>query len=142
MIARGAGMVAADSRAVMRRLFVAVILIASFAAFSGLRAQEYDLPTLRGSEPLVPPPPVVPVAVRPAWGGFYVGGQVSHASATANFRQGVGDLAGFIVRNTVLQVPVSSLNTLPQGSTNSNGYGVFVGYNSRWEELVLGWEIN
>ena len=120
----------------MRRLFVAVVLVASV---SGVSAQEYELPTLRGSDPLVAP---VVAVVRPAWGGFYAGGQVSHASGTANFGRGVGDLAGYIVRNSVLEVPVGSWTALPQASTNANGYGVFFGYNSRWEELVLGWEIN
>jgi outer membrane immunogenic protein len=122
----------------MRRLSGAVILIASV---SGALAQEYELPTLRGSEPIVMEP-VAAAVVRPPWGGFYAGGQVSHSSATVNFGRGVGDLAGFLVRNSVLEAPVSSWTTLPQSSTSSNGFGVFFGYNSRWEELVLGWEVN
>src|SRR5262245_24315183 len=59
-----------------------------------------------------------------------------------DFGNGVGDLAGFIVRNSVLEAPVSSWTTLPSSSTNAFGFGGFFGYNSQWEELILGWELN
>ena len=121
----------------MRRLLVAFGL---FASISGAGAAEYELPpTLRGAEA------AMPVAVSPCcprWSGFYGGGQVSHSSARMDFGNGVGDLAGFIVRNSVLEAPVSSWTTLPSSSTNSFGFGGFFGYNSQWEELILGWELN
>ena len=122
----------------MRRLLVALGLLVSI---SGASAQEYELPALRGSQPSMPTERAASTCCS-RWGGFYAGGQVGHSSANADFGRGVGDLAGFIVRNSVLEAPVSSWTTLPSASTNAAGYGVFFGYNSVWEELILGWEIN
>ena len=122
----------------MRRLLVALGLLVSI---SGASAQEYELPALRGSQPSMPTERAASTCCS-RWGGFYTGGQVSHSSMNADFGKGVGDLAGFLVRNSVLEAPVSSWTTLPSGSTNAAGYGVFFGYNSVWEELILGWEIN
>jgi outer membrane immunogenic protein len=121
----------------MRRLLVAFGL---FASISGATAAEYELPpTLRGAEAVLPG--ASPCC--PRWSGFYGGGQVSHSSASANFGTGVSDLAGFIVRNSNLADPVSTFTAvLPQTSTNAFGFGGFFGYNSQWEELILGWELN
>jgi outer membrane immunogenic protein len=122
--------------AVMRRLLVAFGLLASI---SGAAAGEYELPpTLRGAEAAVPG--ASPCC--PRWSGFYGGGQVSHSSMTADFGRGVGDLAGFIVRNSILEAPVSSWTTLSAATSNGFGFGGFFGYNSQWEELILGWELN
>jgi outer membrane immunogenic protein len=120
----------------MRRLLVAFGL---FASISGATAAEYELPpTLRGAEAVMPG--ASPCC--PRWSGFYAGGQASHSSASADFRGGVSDLAGFIVRNSIFEVPVSGFTTLPNNSTNAFGFGGFFGYNSQWEELILGWELN
>jgi outer membrane immunogenic protein len=121
--------------AVMRRLLVAFGLLASISAAS---AADYELPTLRGAEAVVPG--ASPCC--PRWSGFYGGGQVSHGSMTADFGRGVSDLAAFIVRDSILEVPVSGFTTLPEVSANAFGYGGFFGYNSQWEELTLGWELN
>jgi outer membrane immunogenic protein len=122
--------------AAMRRLLVAFGL---FASISGATAAEYELPpTLRGAEAVLPG--ASPCC--PRWSGFYGGGQVSHSSMTADFGRGVSDLAAFIVRDSILEAPVSNFNTLPEVSSNAFGYGGFFGYNSQWEELILGWELN
>jgi outer membrane immunogenic protein len=120
----------------MRRLLVAFGL---FASISGATAAEYELPpTLRGAEAVLPG--ASPCC--PRWSGFYGGGQVGHSSMTADFGRGVSDLAAFIVRDSILETPVSGFTTLPEVSTNAFGYGGFFGYNSQWEELTLGWELN
>src|SRR5262245_59611150 len=121
--------------AVMRRLLVAFGL---FASISGVTAADYEVPTLRGAEAVMPG--ASPCC--PRWSGFYGGGQVSHGSMTADFGRGVSDLAAFVVRDSVLEVPVSGFTTLPEVSGNAFGYGGFFGYNSQWEELTLGWELN
>ena len=60
-----------------------------------------------------------------------------------DFGRAVGDLAGFIVRNSVLEAPVSSWTVLRAGVHEcASGAGGFFGYNSQWEELILGWELN
>jgi outer membrane immunogenic protein len=120
----------------MRRLLVAFGLLASISAAG---AADYELPpTLRGAEAVVPG--ASPCC--PRWSGFYGGGQVGHSSMTADFGRGVSDLAAFIVRDSVLEAPVSTFTTLPEVSANAFGYGGFFGYNSQWEELTLGWELN
>jgi outer membrane immunogenic protein len=119
---------------VMRGLLAALGLIASL---TGALAQEFDLPTLRGSESLMPTPPTFTM-----WRGIYAGGQVSYHSGSADFGTSVNDLAAAAVRNTVLQPVVANLQTLPKSSSNGVGVGAFVGYNTQWEGLVLGFEIN
>jgi outer membrane immunogenic protein len=119
----------------MRCLLVALGLITSIG---GAFAQEFELPTLRGSEGWMPAPP----PAFTGWGGIYAGGQVSYSTAGSDFGNGVNDLASFIVRNTILQPVVSNLSTLPKADTNGASYGWFVGYNSQWEGVILGLEVN
>jgi outer membrane immunogenic protein len=119
----------------MRGLLAALGLIASL---SGAFAQEFELPTLRGSaESLMPTPPTFTI-----WRGVYAGGQVGYSSASSDFGNGVNDLAASLVRNTVLEPFVTSMSTLPAGSSNGASVGAFLGYNTQWEGLVLGFEIN
>ncbi len=117
------------------------LLLGLLVSISGASAQEYELPALRGSQPSMPTERAASTCCS-RWGGFYAGGQVSHSSASADYRGGVGDLAAFIVRDSIFEAPVSGFTTLPNNSTNAFGFGGFFGYNSVWEELILGWELN
>ena len=123
----------------MRRLIVAVgvISLELIAAAPGAFAQEFELPPLRGAEPILSPRPAFA-----GWEGFYVGGQVGYSVAGANFANSVNDLSSFIMRDTIFEQIVSGLTTL--GKSNSNGatYGWFGGYNSQWEGVLLGIELN
>jgi len=119
----------------MRCLLVALGLIASTC---GTLAQEFELPTLRGSEGWTPAPP----PAFAGWGGFYVGGQVGYTNAGADFKNSVNDLSSFIVRNTIFESIVSTFTTLPKASTNGGSYGWFAGYSSQWEGVILGVEVN
>jgi len=119
----------------MRGLLVAFGLIASC---SGAFAGDYELPTLRGSaESLMPTLPTYTI-----WRGVYAGGQVGYSSAHSDFGNGVNDLAASVVRNTVLEPFVVNLNTLPPASSNGASVGAFVGYNTQWEGVTLGFEFN
>jgi outer membrane immunogenic protein len=118
----------------MRRLLVALGLIASISVAS---AQEYEFPTLRGSESLMPTPPTFT-----QWRGVYAGGQAGYSSAGVNFGKGVNDLAAFTVRSTVLEPVVANLTTLSKANTNGVSAGGFVGYNTEWEGVILGFEMN
>jgi outer membrane immunogenic protein len=118
----------------MRCLLVALGLIASIP---GAVAQEFELPTLRGSEGFMAAP-----RSFAGWGGIYAGGQVGYSAASADFANGVNDLASFIVRNSVFETPVSTFTTLPKASTNGSSFGWFAGYNSQWEGVILGFEVN
>jgi opacity protein-like surface antigen len=74
------------------------------------------------------------------WQGSYVGGQVSYGSVTSKVDSGINsDLQStFIPPNNV------GYNWVPLGSADSSstGYGAFVGYNSQWEDVVVGFEAN
>src|SRR5882757_2789972 len=120
----------------MRRSLVVLGLIASI---SGASAADYDTPVLRGSEEFVPAP--APAYV-PRWGGFYFGIQAGYSASRMGFGTGVNDLAKYIVRDTVLESAVGNLTTLPAVDTTASSFGGYFGYNSKWESLILGFEVN
>jgi opacity protein-like surface antigen len=129
--------IASNQEAVMRRLLVVLGLIASVSSAS---AADYDTPVLRGSEEFVPAPPA-PTYV-PRWAGFYAGVQAGYSSSRVGFGSGVGDLAAFAVRDTVLEPVVKGMTTLQNVDTSASSFGGYFGYNSKWESLILGFEVN
>src|SRR5262249_24080280 len=86
---------APNQGAVMRRLFVAVALIASTC---GASAQEFELPTLRGSDRFVPAAPVI----YSRWDGFYAGAQVGYGFAQLDFATATRDLVQHELRELAL----------------------------------------
>jgi opacity protein-like surface antigen len=123
----------------MRRLFVALGL---FASITGASAQEYEIPTLRGTDSYVPDAPGPMYQAR--WSGFYVGVQVGVGIASADFTQSSSDLIAHMLRNSQLQdeqVP-SDWTVFGKSDTRSGSAGAFMGYNIGWEDLILGAEIN
>jgi outer membrane immunogenic protein len=123
----------------MRRMLVAFGLMGGFAipAF----AADYDFPILRGSEP---PPPVTTVgpATFTRWSGFYVGGDFSYNNANVDFSGATAPLVGFSLRNTQVQQQAtpSQWQVLGRGSDSAFGFGGFLGYNTQWQDLILGVE--
>ena len=108
----------------------------------GRAAADYDLPILRGSSQ----PPAPALTVGPAtftrWSGFYFGGDLSFTSDHTDFSDLTRPLYAFSFRDTTLeneQHP-STFKVLGNGSANSLGGGVFLGYNTQWQDLVLGVE--
>jgi outer membrane immunogenic protein len=105
-------------------------------------AADYDLPILRGSSQ----PPASVVTVGPAtftrWSGFYFGGDVSLGSATSDFSNAARPLVQFSLQHTTLedQVHPSDFQVLGRGSAVAAGGGAFLGYNTQWQNLVLGVE--
>jgi outer membrane immunogenic protein len=125
--------------AVMRRLFVVLGLIASI---TGASAQEYEIPTLRGSDSFVPDAPGP--LYRPRWSGFYAGGQVGGGVASTDFSGATRELVAHELRELALeneQHP-SLWQVLGKTDTKSASYGAFVGYNIGWEGVILGIELN
>jgi outer membrane immunogenic protein len=123
----------------MRRLLVVVGLVASI---SGASAQEFELPTLRGTSSFVPDAPG-PLYV-PRWSGFYVGGQVGWGIASMNFATATQDLVAHELRNLALedQQHPSQWQVLGKADTGTGSIGGFLGYNIGWECLILGVELN
>jgi outer membrane immunogenic protein len=76
------------------------------------------------------------------WDGFYVGGQAGKTFVSADFGTADNSLVSYMLANTELQSIVSNFTTLPKGSTGSQSFGGFVGYNYQTDDVVLGAELN
>lgn len=117
--------------AALRRVVAAVMIAASIG---GARAADMpDDSWLRGSFT-----EDSPGFVR--WDGLQLGAQIGLSTMNADFGNAGSDQIAYILRNTTVQSEFSpsSWTTLPNVTTNSSQYGVFVGYNWQWSELVLG----
>jgi outer membrane immunogenic protein len=115
----------------MRRLLLAAVM---FGAVSGAGAA--DMPDfLRGSLPPGPAPIV-------NWQGFYIGGQYGYGSSDENFNGSTSNMVAALVADNVLQqMGVAQWNLgLGKNSARAPGYGAFAGYNSQWDDVVLGLE--
>ena len=123
----------------MRRLLVVLGLLASI---SGAAAQEFEIPTLRGTDSFVPDAPGP--LYRPRWSGFYIGGQVGYGVAGADFVGSTSDLVAHMLRNSQLEAEQfpSTWTVLGRSQTGSSSWGGFLGYNIGWECLILGVELN
>src|SRR5579863_1519270 len=115
------------------RWVVGALLVLGFAP-SALAA---DLDILRGAEPVGPP-------TYTNWNGFYVGGQGTYASGGGNFAQATGPLISYLLRNTTVQQDfnISGWQVLGKSASATTGFGGFVGYNTQWTNLILGFEAN
>jgi outer membrane immunogenic protein len=97
---------------------------------------------LRGSSQ--PPAPVVTVgpATFTRWSGFYFGGNVSLGSATSDFSTATRPLVQFSLQHLTIedQARPSDFQVLSRGSAVAAGGGAFLGYNTQWQDLILGVE--
>jgi outer membrane immunogenic protein len=123
----------------MRRLLVVLGLLASI---SGARAQEFEIPTLRGTDSFVPDAPGP--LYRPRWSGFYIGGQAGYGVAGTDFVTSTNDLVAHMLRNSELESEqrLENWSVLGKNQTGSFSFGGFLGYNIGWECLILGVELN
>jgi outer membrane immunogenic protein len=115
----------------MRRFLLAAVMFG--AAFS---AQAADMPDfLRGSLSAGPAP-------RVNWQGYYIGGQAAYGSSDENFNGSTSNLvAPLIANNVIQQMGVADWNLqLGKQSGRAPGYGAFAGYNSQWDDVVIGLE--
>jgi outer membrane immunogenic protein len=115
----------------MRRLLLAAAVFGSATT-----AQAADMPDfLRGS--LTPSAPLTR-----NWDGWYAGGRVDYSSAEIDFSHAPKSLTNFLLRNSVLQDPVSQWSLLSKNHAQGTGFGGFVGRNFQWSDVVLGIEAN
>jgi outer membrane immunogenic protein len=117
----------------MRRFVLAAMM---FGAVSGARAADLsDLPILRGSfaDGLSTP--------RANWQGYYIGGQVAYGSITSDRNSSTVNtgLENTFVAPAGLTYKWGELG-LAHGA--DVGYGGFFGYNSQWDDVVIGIEGN
>ena len=117
----------------MRRVVVAAMF---FGVVSGAQAADLsDLPILRGSmtEGLT--------TSTVNWQGFYAGGQAGYGSSDQSFAGSTSDMVAGLVQNLVIEQMVEQWNLgLGRVSTRSSAYGAFAGYNSQWDDVILGVE--
>jgi opacity protein-like surface antigen len=104
----------------MRRLLVAafIVVAAQGAAFA---ADPPDFPVLRGSVY------EAPKSYRTNWQGFYVGGQFGYGAAEIDFTR----------FNEGTTWPA-----LPGINTTSKSFGGFAGYNSQFEDVIVGIDLS
>lgn len=76
------------------------------------------------------------------WAGVYIGGQGGYSAANANFARSTRNMVRYILRESVLEAPVSGWATLPKRDTSDTNFGAFVGFNQQWEDVILGLEGN
>jgi opacity protein-like surface antigen len=121
-----------DWSVAMRRLLLAVAI---WGAMSAARAADLpDIPILRGTQGLT--------SAKVNWQGFYAGGQGGYGSSDESFGGSTSDMVAALVQNLVIeQMGVSQWNLgLGKVSTRSAAYGGFTGYNSQWDDVILGVE--
>lgn len=78
------------------------------------------------------------------WSGFYAGGQMGMSSATLDPGTAPSSMIAYILRQTTIEneAHVSQWTQLGQSTARSTSYGGFVGFNSQWEDVIIGLELN
>ncbi|HVY00158.1 MAG TPA: outer membrane beta-barrel protein [Pseudorhodoplanes sp.] len=110
-------------------LAVAGILLAQ-----GAQAQDF----LRGSV-------IEPGPVSMNWSGVYGGGALSYSIGSTNFNAQTKPLIADILRNSIVEseMHVSDWPVITNSSgARSPGFGGFIGFNTQWDEIVLGVDVN
>jgi opacity protein-like surface antigen len=113
------------------RLVMCALSVSAFAP----RALADDLDVLRGAIPVAP-------ALFTRWSGFYFGGQVGYSNALADFSGATEPLLAYSLRELYLENEdnASSWPVLGNASASGISFGGFAGYNTQWQDLILGIE--
>jgi outer membrane immunogenic protein len=118
----------------MRRLLLAAVM---FGAVSGAQAADLpDLPILRGGF-------ADGLTTRVNWQGYYIGGQAGYGSSDENFNGSTSNMIAALLANTTIEneMGVSRWNLeLGKQSARTTGFGGFAGYNSQWDDVIVGIE--
>ena len=113
-------------------LRVGIALCSALAAASAGSARAADWP-LRGS---------IEPASYTRWDGWQAGVQFGYGNMNTDPGNSTSSVIAFILRNTALESEFapSQWTTLGKGTTNSQVFGAFIGYNMQWDNLVLGFD--
>ncbi len=120
----------------MRGFLLAAMMVIGAGACAQA-ADMPDLPILRGSyvDGLT--------KSRANWDGFYLGAQGGYGSSDENFNGSTSNMIAALLANTTIEseMQVSQWNLgLGKQSARTSGFGGFVGYNSQWDDVVIGVE--
>jgi len=101
------------------------------------RALADDLDNLRGSQPVGP-------ATFTRWAGFYFGGDFGYSDANADFAKSTQTPIAYALRQTLLEddFAPSLWPVLGRDNRGGTGFGGFAGYNTQWQDLIIGVEAN
>jgi outer membrane immunogenic protein len=120
----------------MRRFLLAAAMCVT--AMSCSRAADLsDLPILRGAVGGFS-------SSRVNWQGFYAGGQGGLGTTDMDFTGATQSIAQKLLFDTAIDNSggVSSWPLGSKASVHGSGWGAFAGYNSQWDDVVLGVELN
>ena len=114
----------------MRCVLRALLLI---GLSSPALADDFDV--LRGSQSVGP-------ATFTRWSGFYFGGHASFNYGQSDFSGATQPLAALALQGTEVEAEFapSQIQALGIGSSSGFGAGGFLGYNTQWEDVVVGVE--
>jgi outer membrane immunogenic protein len=115
-------------------------ILVMLAMASPALAADYDLPILRGSSQ--PPAVSVGPATFTRWSGFYFGGDIGVSSARSDFQHATQPLVQNSLQFTTVESSdhPSNFKVLDAGSAVAASGGAFLGYNTQWQDLILGVE--
>jgi outer membrane immunogenic protein len=114
----------------MRCVLRALLLI---GLSSPALAEDFDV--LRGTQSVGP-------ATFTRWSGFYVGGQATYNYAQTDFSGTTQPLVAQALQGTVVEgeFAPSQLQALSNGASSAFGFGGFLGYNTQWQDVIIGVE--
>jgi opacity protein-like surface antigen len=118
----------------MRRLLLAA---AMFGTMHGAKAADLsDFPVLRGGFTAGPS--------KTVWQGYYLGAQAGYGSSDENFTGSTQPQIARLLALTTIEneFKVSQWPLMGKASQRSTSFGGFFGYNSQWDDVVLGAEFS
>lgn len=121
----------------MRKFVLAALMLG--AAHSAHAADLPDFsPVLRGAFP----EGLSRTAV--VWQGYYVGGQAGYGSSDENFYGATDSIVARLLANTTIQneFQISQWPLLGKTSARNSAFGAFGGYNSQWDDVVVGVDVS
>ena len=121
----------------MRNFLIAAMILGSAA--QGARAADMpDFPVLRGGYSDVPTRTI-------NWQGGYIGAQAGYGTSNETFTGSNSNITAGLLANTLVQSEMG-VSQWPLGfskqSQHGNGFGGFAGYNSQWDDVVIGLEMS
>jgi len=101
------------------------------------RAVAADLDIFRPVQPVGP-------ANFANWSGVYVGGQFGLVDTSADFSKATAPPIAYALRETTLEndIKPSDWPVLGTADHHATSFGGYIGYNSQWQDLILGIEGN
>jgi outer membrane immunogenic protein len=120
----------------MRRILLAA---AMFGAVQAAQAADLpDLPVLRGAFP------EGLTTARTNWEGYYIGAQAGVGTSDMNFTGSTSTIVARLLSGLAIEQSgqVSTWPLLGKTSQHGNGWGGFAGYNSQWDDIVIGVELS